>query len=138
LASNTEQRFAGAMMPQSEVTKGLHILENHLCGVSAEEVCLSSESGKLSYEAQIQLSGPGKELCERRLKVTGRGTLSYGEETPVILLVFPHTHPRFVDWAGNVDTIAGVSAASTTITTQGNYEIAADCKAISHSTYKLI
>ncbi len=45
--------------------------------------------------------------------------------TTVPLVVFPHTGYRFVNWTGDVDTIANVNAASTTITMQGNYEITA-------------
>jgi branched-chain amino acid transport system substrate-binding protein len=56
----------------------------------------------------------------------GEGTFTYDQGTVVPLVVFPHTGYRFVNWTGDVDTIDDTSAASTTITMQGNYEITAN------------
>ncbi|MDH4268784.1 MAG: ABC transporter substrate-binding protein [Dehalococcoidia bacterium] len=54
------------------------------------------------------------------------GTLSYDDGTVVPLVVFPHTGYRFVNWTGDVSTVADVNAASTTITMNGDYEITAN------------
>ena len=67
----------------------------------------------------------------------GEGTLTYDEGTVVILVVFPHTGYRFVDWTGDVGTVANINSASTTITMQGNYEITANFEAILPVHYSL-
>jgi len=56
----------------------------------------------------------------------GEGTFSYDEGTVVDLVAKPEKGYRFFGWTGDVDTIADVDAASTTITTQGDYSITAN------------
>jgi len=70
--------------------------------------------------------------------IPGKAILTYDAGTVVSLSALPSTDYQFVEWTGNVSTIANTNAASTTITMNGNYEIIADFEAISHSTYKLI
>ena len=53
-------------------------------------------------------------------------TSSYDVGTVVPLVVFPHTGYRFVNWTGDVSTIADVNSASTTITMNADYEITAN------------
>jgi len=55
----------------------------------------------------------------------GEGTRAYDAGTFVDLVATPASGYRFVNWTGNVATIANVSAASTTITMNGNYSITA-------------
>jgi len=55
----------------------------------------------------------------------GEGTFIYDEGEVVSLVATPATGYGFVNWAGDVDTIANVNAATTTITMQGDYEITA-------------
>ena len=55
----------------------------------------------------------------------GPGTSTYDCATVVDLMAEAEAGYRFVDWTGNVATIANVSAASTTITMNGNYSITA-------------
>jgi methionine-rich copper-binding protein CopC len=56
----------------------------------------------------------------------GEGTFIYGSGTVVNLVATPSGSYEFVNWTGNVGTIANVNAASTTITMNGNYEITAN------------
>ena len=55
----------------------------------------------------------------------GEATFTYDAGTVVSLVATPATGYGFVNWAGDVDTIANVNAATTTITMQGDYEITA-------------
>jgi len=57
--------------------------------------------------------------------VPGKGTFTYGSGTVVNLVATPATGYGFVNWAGDVGTIADVNAATTTITMQGAYKISA-------------
>jgi Leucine-rich repeat (LRR) protein len=53
-------------------------------------------------------------------------TSSYDEGAEVPLVALPHTGHCFVNWTGDVDTIANVNAASTTVTMSGDYSITAN------------
>jgi hypothetical protein len=55
----------------------------------------------------------------------GEGAFAYDEGTVVDLAAIPDAGYYFVNWDGDVGTIADVNAASTTITMQGDYEITA-------------
>jgi hypothetical protein len=56
----------------------------------------------------------------------GEGTYSYDEGTAVNLVASPDSGYEFVNWTGDVDTIADANAASTTITMNGDYSIVAN------------
>jgi hypothetical protein len=56
----------------------------------------------------------------------GEGTFTCYEGRAVILMAAPRTGYRFVNWTGDVSTIADVNAAQTTITICGNYSIMAN------------
>lgn len=56
----------------------------------------------------------------------GEGSYSYDEGELVNLVAEIDTGCRFVDWTGDVSAIADVSAATTTITMNGNYSITAN------------
>ena len=59
----------------------------------------------------------------------GEGTFTYDKGTVVHLAVAVEESPsRFVNWTGDVDTIADVSAATTTITMDDDYSITANFK----------
>ena len=60
----------------------------------------------------------------------GEGTFTYDEGTVVDLEVTPGAGYRFVEWTGDVGTIADVSAAITIITTNGDYSITANFVAV--------
>jgi hypothetical protein len=55
----------------------------------------------------------------------GDGSFAYDGGTVVPLVTFPHTGYRFVNWTGNIDTIADVNSASTTITMNDDYSVTA-------------
>ncbi len=69
----------------------------------------------------------------------GMGTFSYDTGTVVSLMATPTCiyQYRFVNWTGDVGTIANTNAASTTITMNGNCSIRANFEAISPSQYTL-
>jgi alpha-tubulin suppressor-like RCC1 family protein len=64
----------------------------------------------------------------------GEGTFTYDAGTVVNLVATPTAGYRFVNWTGNVGTIANVTAASTTITMNGNYSITANFVAVYNLT----
>jgi outer membrane protein assembly factor BamB len=55
----------------------------------------------------------------------GEGIFTYDRGTRVNLVAEAEGGYRFVNWSGDVDTIADVSAASTIVTMEANYEITA-------------
>jgi outer membrane protein assembly factor BamB len=60
----------------------------------------------------------------------GEGTSTYDRGTVVSLAAQAEEGYRFVEWTGNVDTVADVDAASTTITMNGDYSIIASFEQI--------
>jgi len=56
----------------------------------------------------------------------GERTLSYYAETVVNLVAEPHEGYHFVNWTGDVGTIANVNSATTTIRMRGDYSIKAN------------
>jgi len=60
----------------------------------------------------------------------GEGTFTYAPETVVNLAAEPEEGYRFVNWTGDVDTIARVSALITNITMHGDYSITANFEEI--------
>ena len=56
----------------------------------------------------------------------GEGTFTYDDGEVVNLVATPDAGYRFVNWTGDVDTIANVNAATTTITMNGDYSITAN------------
>jgi uncharacterized repeat protein (TIGR02543 family) len=55
----------------------------------------------------------------------GEGTFTYAPGTVVHLVAIPDSSYRFVNWIGDVGTIAGVNTADTTITMNDDYSITA-------------
>ncbi len=60
----------------------------------------------------------------------GEGAFIYYVGKVVSLVASPASGYRFVNWTGNVGTIANVNAASTTITMNGDYSITANFMAV--------
>ena len=56
----------------------------------------------------------------------GEGLFTYDEGMVVDLVATPDAGYRFVEWTGDVSTIADVNAAETTITINGDYSITAE------------
>jgi len=67
----------------------------------------------------------------------GEGSFVYGYGTVVNLVATPASGYRFVNWSGDVGTIANVNAASTTITMNGHYSITANFEQIPVTYYTL-
>jgi hypothetical protein len=67
----------------------------------------------------------------------GEGVFTYGEASVVGLAAEAEEDYRFVEWTGDVGTIADVHTASTTITMNGDYSITANFKEISSFQYDL-
>jgi hypothetical protein len=80
----------------------------------------SEEMPSVQYELSIN-STEGGSVTE-----PGEGVFLYGEGTAVDLVATPDSGYRFIEWAGDVGTIADVNAASTNITMNGNYSITAN------------
>jgi hypothetical protein len=57
--------------------------------------------------------------------VPGEGTFEYDAVTVVNLLAVPEAGQRFCSWTGDVDTVADVYDASTTVTMNGDYHVTA-------------
>jgi len=67
----------------------------------------------------------------------GEGSFIYDEGKVVNLAATPATDHRFVRWTGDVDTIADLEDATTTITMNSNYTISADFEMIPPAQYGL-
>lgn len=76
--------------------------------------------GPVQYSLTISTTEGGE------ITTPSEGTSSYEEETDVALVAFPHSGYRFVSWTGDVDTIADISAASTTVTMSADCSITAN------------
>jgi len=75
--------------------------------------------GPAQYSLTISSTGGGT------VTAPGEGLFTYSEETVVNLVATPDPGYYFANWAGNVDTIADVYAATTTITVNNRYYIIA-------------
>jgi hypothetical protein len=78
------------------------------------------ETSSAEYELSINATAGGS------VTEPGEGVFPYEEATIVDLVAAPDANYRFVQWAGDVDTIADVDAASTNITMNGDYSITAN------------
>jgi hypothetical protein len=84
--------------------------------------------GPVRYDLTISVTEGGEVVAP------GEGTSTHDEGTMVSLVVFPHAGYRFVNWTGDVETIADINAASTTITMNDNYSINANFEQTPPST----
>jgi preprotein translocase subunit YajC len=76
------------------------------------------------YDLTISSTGGGS------VTEPGEGVFTYDEGTIIDLVAEAAEGYRFVEWSGDVGTIADVHAAATTITMNGNYSITANFVAI--------
>jgi uncharacterized repeat protein (TIGR02543 family) len=74
----------------------------------------------IRYNLAVDSTGGGE------VTTPGEGVFTYNAGTVADLVANPASGYRFVNWTGNVGTIANVTAASTTITMQGNYSVTAN------------
>jgi alpha-tubulin suppressor-like RCC1 family protein len=76
------------------------------------------------YDLTIDSTGPGE------VTSPGEGTFAYPYGTVVNLVATPDAGCQFVNWTGDVNIIADVNAATTTITVNGHYIITANFQCI--------
>lgn len=86
----------------------------------------------IAYDLTISSTGGGS------VTVPGEGTTTYGEGEVVNLEATPDAGYRFVNWSGDVDDIADVEDATTTITMNDSYSITANFEEIHEDKYDLI
>jgi hypothetical protein len=87
-------------------------------------ITVEEEAPPVEYDLTIS-STAGGEVTE-----PGEGTFSYGEGTPVGLVAAASEGYEFVNWTGDVGTVANANAAATTITMNDDYSIAANFRQI--------
>jgi hypothetical protein len=80
----------------------------------------SGESSSVQYDLSINATEGGS------VTEPGEGVFPYDEGMTVDLVAAPDAGYRFVEWAGDVGTIADINTASTNITMNGNYSITAN------------
>jgi uncharacterized protein YkwD len=91
--------------------------------------CVSSPNWyDLTVPAHYHLTISGAEGGE--ITNLGEGTFTCDEGEVVNLVATPASGYRFVNWTGDTDTVENIEAASTTITMDGDYSIAANFEAI--------
>ena len=91
------------------------------------------EAAALSITAVGEISGEAQQYALAidstaggEITVPGEGSFSYNAGAVVDLEATPDAGYEFVSWTGDVDTIASVHAAETTITVDGVYSIVAN------------
>ncbi|UCG82059.1 MAG: hypothetical protein JSW38_07515 [Dehalococcoidia bacterium] len=77
------------------------------------------EISRVQYQLAVNSTGGGN------VTTPGIGVFTYDEGTIVNLVAEPDEDYQFVEWTGNVSTVADVSAATTNITMNGSYNITA-------------
>jgi hypothetical protein len=113
-AVDKDGKFVGLVFAGSDtlvaINKAGHIIEE--LGIAVEPV-----DGQHSLVVSCT---PGGSIV-----APGESMFIYNEETVVNLVAEPDQHYRFVEWTGDVGTVADVSAADTTIAMNSSYFIAA-------------
>ena len=114
-AVDKDGEFVGLMFAGSEkyavISKAEHIIDG--LGIAVEPP-----------EGQCSLTISGTEGGE--VTTPGEGKFIYNAETVVDLVAEPGEHYRFVEWTGDIGTIADVYDATTTITMYDSYSITAN------------
>jgi hypothetical protein len=89
--------------------------------IPAGQCCIirPDQPSKLIYDLSVSSTTGGS------ISIPGEGTFSYDEGTVANLVAEPAEDHYFVDWIGDVDAVANVNAAATTITMNDNYSITA-------------
>ena len=100
-------------------------------------------NGNYSITANFEAIPPGQfgltisSTAGGSVTAPGEGVFTRDEGAVVSLVATPATGYQFVNWTGNVGTIANVNAASTTITMNDNYSVTANFETISPGQYSL-
>jgi uncharacterized repeat protein (TIGR02543 family) len=96
-------------------------------------------TGHYSIKANFESTTPGQfELATSStaggsVAAPGEGTFTYDPGSVIGLTAMPDSGYHFVNWTGDVGTIANVNSATTTITVNGNYSVRANFAADSSS-----
>jgi hypothetical protein len=91
-----------------------------LAADSSTNTTNSDKTSSVRYQLAINSTEGGLVITP------GEGAFNYTAGTVVDLAATPDSSYRFVEWAGDVDTIADVNAASTNVIMDGNYSITAN------------
>ena len=91
-----------------------------LSAASGTNTTNSEETSSAQYYLSINTTEGGL------VTEPGEGVFPYDQGMTVDLIAAPDAGYRFVEWAGDVNTIADVNAPSTNITMNGNYSITAN------------
>jgi len=89
-------------------------------GAEANDTADFEEIPSVQYDLSINSTGGGS------VTMPGEGIFNYTAGTVVDLVATPDAGYRFVGWTSDVDTIADVNAAATTITLNNDYSITAN------------
>lgn len=98
-------------------------IHHYLVRVSIFAILLALAAGMVSCISQFGLNIAS--TAGGTVITPGEGLFSYDAGTVVELVAVPDAGYRFANWAGSVDTIANVNAATTTITMNSSYHIIA-------------
>ena len=116
-----------------------------LVSAATAEIHDSCEAAALSITAVGEISGEAQQYdlaidstAGGEVTVPGEGSLAYEEGTLVDLEATPDAGYEFVSWTGDVDTIANVHGAETTITVDGAYLIVANFDRIPEAVNGLV
>jgi hypothetical protein len=90
--------------------------------------CGGSGGGGESYTLTVDLTAGGV-VAVNNVTIPGKAMFTYDAGTVVSLKATPDAGYQFVNWTGNVSTIANVTAASTTVTMNSSYNITANFEA---------
>ena len=96
---------------------------SYVAVVSIFAILLALTAGMVSCRSQYGLNVASTD--GGTVITPGEGLFSYDAGTVVDLVAVPAAGYRFVSWAGSVDTIADVNAATTTITMNSSYHVIA-------------
>ncbi len=100
-------------------------IQSMYINVFFDDLFFSVDVAPPSYDLTVNSTAGGS------VTEPGEGTFTYDEGTVVDLLAVPDPGYTFVDWTGNVGTVADPDAADTTITMNGDYSITANFSPIS-------
>jgi hypothetical protein len=87
--------------------------------------CGGSGGGGESYTLTVD-STAGGVVAVNNVIIPGKAMFTYDAGTVVSLNATPDAGYHFVNWTGNVSTIANVTAALTTVTMNSSYNITAN------------
>lgn len=127
----------------AEAVEGYHFIE--WTGTVGTIADVKDATTTIIMDGDYSITANFVAVCEVNISSTsggsvntpGEGTFTYDEGTVVNLVATPISGYRFINWTGNIDTIANVNFASTTITMNDHYSITANFKQIPTEQFDL-